>query len=418
MKINLVIITGVIIMTLAGCSSEKKDTSQDTGLINLTVWAHEGQPAEKQALQKIFDAFSHSQQKIKVTVEFKQEQGYGDRVSAAAMARALPDILDVDGPYTAYFAKIGVLSPVDSFMTPELRNDVIPTILDQGTVKDSLYTLGAFDSTVVLYTNQSVMEECNITPPKAIDNAWTWDEFVLALRTIKQCRPDLIPLETFMGWTGEWLVYAFTPIVWSNDAELISDTNGLCEGYLNGPRAVEALSKWQSLFTEFLTDKNAPPGQFRDGKAAMAWGIFNRWPIYKENKINFGMSPLPKILQPKSPSGSWCWGITSACKEKEAAFEVIKWLVHPRDGVVPMCKANGGIPARKSAIELMPEYKQTRGLFIDQLTRSAETRPITHAYGTLTKELSRALDDIANGADVKSVLDRAVERIDMVLKSK
>ena len=149
-----------------------------------------------------------------------------------------------------------------------------------------------------------ILEECGIQPPATIEECWTWTEFVDSLRTIRRVKPTLMPLETFMPWGGEWLTYAFTPIIWSNDGQLIADDGSVTHGYMNGPKTVDALRNFQVLFKESLTDKNAPPGQFRAGKAAMAWGIFNRWPDYTADGIPFGMSPLPKLNEARSPSGS------------------------------------------------------------------------------------------------------------------
>jgi ABC-type glycerol-3-phosphate transport system substrate-binding protein len=414
MKAGKYIITGlaVLIWALTGCGKQE----EKKGITEVLVWAHEGQPAEKTALEEIFAAFNREHKHIQVKVEFKQEQGYGDRLNAAAVAGKLPDVVDVDGPYTAHLAENGVLVPLDSLISAEMKADFLPTVIAQGTYKGRLYTLGAFESTVVVYYNRDIMNLMGITPPASVDSAWSWEEFLDVLRALKIQHPELIPLETFMAWPGEWLTYAFTPLIWSKGGSLLSQDASRAQGHVNGPSSVRALKQWQKLFIEKLSDRSAPPGQFRQSKAVMCWGIFNRWPIYMEAGINFGMMPLPKLIKLSSPSGSWCWGITSGGKNPEAAFKVVEWLVNPEQGIVPMCRANGGIPSRESAVKLMPEYVNTRGLFVEQLRKSARARPLTPHYGSLTKELSRALEDIARGADVKTALDKAAEKVEAVLE--
>ncbi len=392
------------------CDNGREESSMDN-VTTVVMWAHEGQPEEKAAIQTIIDAFNASHDNITVQLEFKQEQGYGQRVNAAAISGMLPDVLDVDGPYTAHFASLGVLAPLDTFITESERADFLPTIITQGTYDNQLYTLGAFESTVVLFCNKPILASCGITDlPDTVSQAWTWNEFIDVLQQIKSKQPDILPLETFMPWSGEWLTYAFTPIIWSNGGRILSPDGIEANGYVNSSKSIEAMEKWQRLFTEELTSKNIPPGQFRDGRAAMAWGVFNRWPLYREHDIDFELVPLPKLEQSSSPSGSWCWGISSqsACKSEAAA--VLKWLVDARRGIMPICTANGGIPSRNSAIALMPEYVDTRGLFIEQLRESGHARPVTPAYATLTTELSRAFEDIARGSDVKQALDGVAER--------
>ncbi|MFH1762527.1 MAG: sugar ABC transporter substrate-binding protein [bacterium] len=415
-KINGSSVIIILMLLIIGCGGKKE--SHVPVKTQVTIWAHEGQPAEKKALQSIFDAFNKAHKNIHVKAEYKQEQGYGDRVNAAAIAGALPDILDVDGPYTAHFADMGILFPLDELISKEILKDFLPTIISQGTFKGRLYTLGTFESTIVIFYNRKILGSCGIKTPDSIDNAWTWEEFLNALQVIKNKRPNIMPVETFMPWGGEWLTYAFSPLIWSNKANLLSGEGGKAQGYLNSVESVKAIRQWQILFNEKLSNRNAVPGQFRRGRAAMAWGIFNRWPLYTESKIDFGMMPLPKFKRHCSPSGSWCWGLTAKCADKKAALKALEWLIHPEHGIVPMCRANGGIPSRESAIKLMTEYQETRGLFIEQLRHTARARPVTPIYATLTTEFSRALEDISKGVSVKSALDKAAANVDNVLAAK
>lgn len=399
---------------LAGCGKAKNPQTKTSKTV-VTVWAHEGQPAEKKALTGVVEAFNASHDDVVAKIEFKQEQGYNDRLNAAAMARDLPDVVEIDGPYTAQHADNGILVPI--ILPKKIEKDFLPTILAQGTYKERLYTVGAFESTVVIFFDKKIAAECDVKPPSSIKDAWSWSDFLDALRKIKKKRPDLIPLETFMVWKGEWLTYAFTPLIWSNDGRILAADGTTTKGCLNGAPAVEPMNALQTLFTEKLSDMNAPAGQFIKGKAAMSWGVFNRWPLYENAEIDFGMSPLPGLKKSSSPSGSWCWGLTSKCENEEAAMKVLLWLVDPEHGVKPICEANGGIPARISALDLMPNYFATRKLFVDQLKETARARPSTPDYATLTKETSRAIGDVANGAKVKQTLDAACERVDAVLNN-
>ncbi len=393
----------------------QKKAPQSVTIIKL--WAHEGQPAEKEALESIFSAFNASQSNIKLVYEFKQEQGYGSRVIAAALAKDLPDIIEIDGPYTAQFADQGILTPIDGLITEEMRNDFLPTILSQGTVNDRLYTLGAFESTVVLYYSKDILKECAIPFPSAsLDNAMQWDLFLSLLQNIKDKKPGITPLETFIPWSGEWLTYAFTPLIWSNNGKILDNKGNTVRGFLDNQQSIEALQQWQRLFKEKLSDHSLPEGLFEQKKAAFVWGIFNRWPLYKKAGLNFGIAPLPYITTPKSPSGSWCWGMTTQSKKKAAAWEVLTWIVSAKNGILPLCKANAGIPSRLSAIELYSEYSETRSLFIEQLKTTAQSRPITAAYGTLTLEISSLFYDIALGATVKEAVANTVIKLENSIK--
>ena len=410
------ILRTILLAALCLSACRRADPAEAEGRTTVRVWAHEGQPAERAAIEGIVRAFNEQSDRIRVVLEFKQERNYGERVKAAAMAGDLPDVLEVDGPYTAELAETGILAPLAPHLPAGLTNDFMEGILAQGTYQDTLYTLGAFDSTVVLYYNRALLAESGIAPPERIEEAWTWEAFLGHCRALKRDHPDVLPLETFFVWGGEWLPYAFLPVIWSGGGRVLSPDGRTSEGALNGPATVRALRAWQKLFTEGLTDPGAPAGQFEQGRAAMAWGIFNRWPIYRDAGLAFGMAPLPGLDRSVAPSGSWCWGLTPAARDPGAAAEVLQWLVGPESGVAPICRANGGIPARESAVDLMPDYASTRGLFIRQARHSAHPRPRTPRYAVVSLELSAALRDIAHGIDPGPRLDEAARAITAALE--
>ena len=412
-KIIFLLLQSFFIFFLNGCA--KKDKSPEKNVVY--VWAHEGQPFEKKALENIVQSFNTLQDNIQIKIDFKAEQGYADRLRSAALTSQLPDIIEIDGPYTAHFANLNILCDLDDLFSENFKDDFLPTIIDQGTYQDKLYTLGAFDSTIVLFYNKKILKDMKIEIPQTIEQAWEWETFNNILQEIKETKPGILPLETFMTWKGEWLPYAFLPIIWSNKSSVLSPDNNNTNGFLNHIDTVNALKKWQSLFTDRLADMHAAPGLFEIDKAAFSWGIFNRWPIYQDKGVDFGMMPLPKIKSPKSPSGSWCWGIAQSSTNKDQAVEVLKWFLNPRHGIIPMCKANGGIPARWSAFKDYPEYIENRKLFVDQLKQSGKTRPKTPHYASLSQILSKAMENIARGGSVEKILNQAASDIDDILSA-
>jgi len=80
-----------------------------------------------------------------------------------------------------------------------------------------------------------------------------------------------------------------------------------------------------------------------------------------------------------------------------------------------MTNANGAVPARKSALA-MSDLFGTGGplsIFVEQLDGGvAVPRPETPAYPTITTAFAEAVQNIVSGADVKTELDKAVQKID------
>ena len=130
-----------------------------------------------------------------------------------------------------------------------------------------------------------------------------------------------------------------------------------------------------------------------------------------------GVMPLPRMGQkPVAPSGSWCWGISAQTQDAELASRWIKWVTDVQQGIVPIVRANGAVPSRRSAFVEFPEYAdEPYRLFREQLEQFAQARPRTPFYATLTQRFAGALRDIARGAPVEPRLRQAENEIQAVI---
>ena len=127
--------------------------------------------------------------------------------------------------------------------------------------------------------------------------------------------------------------------------------------------------------------------------------------------------PLPRAGEDfAAPCGSWCWGVASSARDRKLAAEWVRWVTDPVHGIEPIVKANGAVPARKSAFALFPEYEQMPyRLFREQLETSARPRPRTPYYATLTQNFAAALRDIARGAPVDARLKDTEGQVQAVI---
>ena len=404
---------GALVST-GGC--ERQPSTSDTTVIH--VWAHQGQSRENDALRAICDAFNtaHQSDHLQIAFSFFPDRQYADKVSLAAAAGTLPDVLEIDGPYVGPWAAEGLLRPIDDLVTDDLRSDMLPSLIAQGTYRDHLYALGAFDSALVVYYNRDLIEQAGLNPPDTVETAWTWNEFVAALDRVKPHARIALSLH-MDDQSDEWFTYAFSPLIWSAGGQLIDDPAGRVTGVLDATPAVEAIKRWQQLFRAGLAEPTATnPDPFSAGLAAFDWTGHWMLPTFEHTAdLRFGVMPLPKLgPQPAAASGSWCWGLSRECPNPQAAWRVIAWFLDPANGIQPMVTANGAVPGRRSAFALFPEYQTLpRQLFRTQLEQAAHPRPRTRVYLTLTTEFARALRDIALGADVQqrlSLTAAAVQR--------
>ncbi|UCG32427.1 MAG: sugar ABC transporter substrate-binding protein [Phycisphaerales bacterium] len=409
-RIFLVGFVAVVIWATAQCRRAPEDT--DTQVI--TVWAHHGREAENLAMRRIIDAFNeaHRALGLRAEITFFPDRQYADKVSIASASGSLPDVLEVDGPYVGPWAAEGLLQPIDDFVRSELRDDMLPSLIQQGTFRGSLYTLGAFDSALVVYYNRDIVEKNGLMPPGRLDDAWTWDQFLDALEHVKP--HAAVPLSLHMDdQSDEWFTYAFSPLIWSNGGRLIGADGLTVVGVLDSPENTAAIRRWQDLFQRKLAEPTSTnPNPFAAGLAAFDWTGHWMLPSFEHTEgLRFGVMPLPRTGSVAAcASGSWCWGLSRDCDDPAASWLVIEWLLDPEQGIQPIVRANGAVPGRRSAFALFPEYEHMpRRLFREQLESAAHPRPRTAIYLSLTSAFARALRDIALGADVQTALRQAAE---------
>src|SRR5215469_2587706 len=405
----------------SACGSTSSTTS---GHITIELFFHSGQGPERDALNATLKAFSDRYPGITVDVVQFPEGRYTDEVNIAALAHSLPCLLDFDGPTLYNYAWSRYLVPLDKYVSPELKADFLPSIIQQGTYNHHLYSLGQFDSGLGIYANKHYLSEAGVRIP-TFNNPWTLTEFNAILAKLKNVPGVRYPLDLGMNYgysDGEWFTYGFSPFVESFGGDLINrSTYQSASGVLNGPGAVAAMTWFQGLFRQgYSNPRPADNTDFTSGRSALSWIGHWVYPAYSQALgDNLLVLPAPNLgTGAKTGMGSWNWGITSSCKTPDAAWQVLNFLLSPNE-IARMSNANGAIPARKSVIAQSRLYAPNGPLyvFVQQLQMGiAEPRPITPAYPAITSAFAEAVVNITSGANVKKELDKAVQEIDQDIK--
>ncbi|MGD8396973.1 MAG: extracellular solute-binding protein, partial [Candidatus Eiseniibacteriota bacterium] len=392
------------------------------GAVVLDAWAHAGQQAERDTLERQVTRFNVSQDSIRVDLTLLPEGSYNAQVQAAALAGDLPDLLEFDGPFVYNYVWQGHLVALDSLLTPGVTERMIPSILEQGTYRGALYSLGMYDSGLGLYGRRSLLEAVGARLPEHPGDAWTADELDTILADLAARDPDGQVLDLKLNYRGEWFTYAFSPAIQSAGGDLIDRTDyRSATGVLDGPPAVSAMRRLQRWIHELgHVDPNVDDNAFAGGRVALSW--VGHWE-YRHYHDVFGddlvLLPLPDFGRgSRTGQGSWNWGITTRSAHPHAAAAFLEFLLGDRQ-VLEMTRANAAVPATRGAIERSRLYAagSPLRLFVEQLDGdTAVPRPRTPAYPVITSIFQQAFDDIQNGADVAQVLGRAATAIDQDIR--
>ena len=416
---------------IAACGQQDRQSSSPTdstcdgklsGTIPtyITAWFHDSgaNTDEAQILREQVSAFNATEQQVQVKLITLPVGDYAQQVQAAAAHGGLPDLLDFDGPNLYNYAWSGKLKPIDSCVSKSLREDLLPSIIEQGSYANRLWGVGTFDSGLGLYVRPSILTKAGIRIPSSPADAWTADEFTTVLQRLRQAGFER-PLDLQLNEPNpEWYTYGFAPAVWSAGGDLIDRTDyRTVDGFLNGPGAVNAFTIMQRWFTQGYVDPNATGDAFEESRSPISW--IGHWFYDRYSKAFPGdirIVPLPNFGErTATDSGSWQWGITSNATDGDAVWRFLQFLLRPAE-VLRMTRANGAIPATRSAVRISPDFAAggPKHLYIEQLEDGvARSRPQTPAYPALSAAFARAFNDaVVQERPVGASLDAAARRVE------
>lgn len=421
---HLVALMAVLAMIAGACGGGELEAAADCdGEIpagsSVTVWMHEG--SEFTEMSAVLEGFNASQSDIAVEVVAIPEGGYTDSLKAAAAANELPDVIEFDGPVLYNFAWAGSVLSMEGCISDEVRDNMLPSLIEQGTYAGDLWGIGTFDSGLGLWAWGSALAEVGARIPTGADDAWTVAEFETILRDLKGAGyENPLDIKPWYGSQGEWFGYGFAPILWSGGAALIDrDSYDKSDGVLNSDEAVAAMTTFQTWISDDLVDMQAADDtNFIEKRSPISWVGHWMFGAYSEAAgDDLVLLPLPDFGEgTRTGMGSWGWAIANGVQDPDAAMAVIEFMVSD-EAVLAVTAANGAVPGTKTAIAKSPNHAPggPLELYVEQLNGAPDVampRALTPAYPTLTSTFSSLLDDIMNGKDVKTALDEAVAIID------
>jgi len=423
LRLSAAAVLAAAALALTACASESSgsgSTTDDQGVTTLELWTHNGgNKTELDLNKRVVDDFNASQTKFKVEVKSFPQAAYNDAVTAAASAKKLPCVMDIDSPNVPNWAWAGYLEPLT--LDEGLFANQLPSTL--GKVEDKLYSFGYYDVALNLVARKSVLEKAGMRIP-TVDEPWTAEEFSAGIGKIKASGDFKYPLDLGTSGTGEWIPYAYSPILASFGGDLINrDGYTTAEGAINGPGAI-AYARWfQKVVDDGYAAKKSgadATADFVNGKTAIMWS--GSWAADAVTK-KFGddvafLPPVDFGNGPKIGGGSWQWGVSSNCAAKDGAMEYMKFSAQPQY-FVDYPKTLSLIPVTPEAAEQIPAYAPDGKyrIFYDLASKYALVRPVTPAYPFISTTFAKANSDILSGGDPQTMLDKAAKDIDNNIKS-
>ncbi|TWK35668.1 Maltose-binding periplasmic protein [Bacillus paralicheniformis] len=407
----------LLMFAMWGCSNSKSANSQDGK--TLTMWVHVSDDSEEgKVYQKRVDAFNkkYASENVKAKVDFIPRSGngggYEDKVNAALTTNTLPDVITLDGPNTAAYAKSGVIAPLDEYIKDQ--DDLLPSIKQQGTYQGKLYAIGVSESSVGIYYNKKMLKDAGVdlkTLP-TVENPWTWDEFLELCKKLKN-KYDKPAIDMQLQSKDEMLTYALLPFVWSAGGDVLSKDGKKSEGVFNDKPTAAAMTFIQTMLKEGYTTRTPVKHAFETEKYPMkmsgVWTVTDMETNFPN--VDYGVMPYPVSPKTKklvSPSGSWQYAMTQTSENKEWSAKLVDWMTN-KESNLELSRSIAALPVRYSSEKVLAkEFSDEMNVFLQQLKETGHARPVTPAYPQVTRAFQQAIDDISffdQHQDIQSVLD-------------
>jgi len=216
-----------------------------------------------------------------------------EKVNVAISSHSTPDILaNEDGPVLMRYALMGVLAPIDDFLTADDRADFSKVALDNASYNGHVQFWPWFQGGSFWVANKKIFEERNAVDllPTNADHSWDFEQFLAAAKATTFSRsggsePDVYG--ACLGYKEGPGDYSRLGFLWGKGARVFSDD--YTQTKLNSPEAIAGL---QYLYDLEWKEKVAVPGSaglsdddcqnaFYQGKVAMMAG----GPQYSEAQL-------------------------------------------------------------------------------------------------------------------------------------
>jgi sn-glycerol 3-phosphate transport system substrate-binding protein len=362
--------------------------------------------------EELVTQFNASQ--TKVVVESQFQGAYAEilqKLLAALAAGEVPDVVLLDSPFVALFAKDGALFSLDDLVKNDKSGfnlkDYIPGLLADGYYDGKLYALPVMRSTPLLYVNGDMLAEAGL-PRRA---PATWDEFREFSKAVTKRNAAGEPIQQGAGFTmGQTTAHwYFQGGAYSYGGQVSDDKFKM---HLTEAPVIKLATLWQDMV---FKDKTAIPSNSHDDflnkKVAMVFGSTGSMGNLL-SRASFQVIPafMPKGTQNLVPVGGAVLGMTSNDKSRQqGAWEFMKFITNAESNAKIVIKT-GYMPVTTAAMnhpDLVAYFKANpvRAVAIDQLKYTRPQASVI-SFGKGTEILRQMVEKLLIGnMDPKKVME-------------
>ena len=394
----------------AACGNDPEGSSDFSGTEEvdgsgktLTVWIMEGtNPDAKPFFDEVTTAFEE-ETGAKLDVQFVPwADAHGKFVNAIA-GDTTPDVAEVGTTWTPEFAEAGALLELgDPVESAGLGEDLVPGLVDAGTVEGSLYGMPWYAGVRSIVYRTDVFEKAGVTPPT------TWDELVAVGEKLKAAEPEMITFP--VPGDSEYGVY---PFIWGAGGDIAAEEGGAWTSTIDSTEAQEGISFYTDLALEhgFSTpaattwDEADLSDAFSSGDVSMmiagSWTPGALTEANPDLKGKIGAFPIPGMDGGVSPSflGGSHLSVFQTVEDPDLAWAFVELMTTGKFAKM-WGEQSGFFPGTKTLLADVEEADDpVVAPFATQMVEGGASVPVTALYGQVQgkKTVSAMLQSILSG---------------------
>lgn len=212
-----------------------------------------GTDATSVTTAKAIEIFQQNNPNIKVNIVGIPWTAEGDtKLEAALAAKTDINVFRVTSPNLPRYAKQGILSSIEPYLTEEDKTDFYPSGFQVATVDGKIWAWPLWVTAISVFANKDIFAERGVELP-TMEKPWTWDQFVEAAKKLTFKRDDGTQVYGF-GASSKWGAVEYYPLMYIDGGRILSPDGK--QFVQNQKEGVSALQKIADLA---LVHKVTPP---------------------------------------------------------------------------------------------------------------------------------------------------------------
>lgn len=316
---------------------------------------------------------------------------------------------------TKMYVQNGWLEPLDEYITDDFEiGDFMEGCIDMSSVDGKLYGIPHGSEYSIVFYNKTMLKEAEIDP----ESIKTYEDLLEACKTIEEKLPGTHGVALRGQGNGSVTIVINPARAYGGD---YIDAEG--KAAVNSPEFIKGVEMYRDLLQ-----------YAQEGASTMSWSdtcnVFAQrqtaFRIDSDSQYHYLIDPTSSMVSEEeigflplpagdvcasTTIGNWSVGMSYGSKNKEAAWEFIRWM-NSKEACLKAALEETATPARKSVLEnpevqaLYPTGYTDTAIESGKIASGGALPNMVYSSEARTA-LGEALDEIFAGGDAKTYLDQA-----------